>query len=321
MPKTKTYDIIKTEDARVSIFQGNHFTIGTSPYYAHQHGLAIDIYQNLSLDNYDAISPVSGKVIKTKKLIAPRAKFKGGIDNDYIIIIQNSDTSDVVYKILHVKPKVQVGDQLEIGDYIGTTIRNGYFAYWSSPHLHLEIRPRDDAIRARGGKDFSLNIEKNKKLEKSSSKNQFKEIPLEIHSVYPEFLLAKLPTKYYHLIKPFYGIKGNTGNMNCILDGGIPHYKYGTIISQHESIMDSFNSVYFGQHEIGSLQEVRGNFGFINFNHVKFLLDNKEIRGISLFLANFPPLIKLIPYNKDEISINSETTQYLSILLNGRHEQ
>jgi len=106
--------------------------------------------------------------------------------------------------------------------------------------------------------------------------------------------------------------------MNCILDGGIPHYKYGTIISQHESIMDSFNSVYFGQHEIGSLQEVRGNFGFVNFNHVIFLLNNEEIRGISLFLANFPPLIKLIPYNKNLITSNSKTIQYLSILSNGK---
>ena len=316
MPKTKTYDIIKTEDARVSILQGSHFTIGTSPYYAHQHGLAIDIYQNLSLDNYEVISPVSGKVIKTKKLIAPKAKFKGGIDNDYIIIIQNFDDTELVYKILHVNPKVQVGDLLEIGDDIGTTIRNGYFAYWSSPHLHLEIRPHDDAIRARGGKIFSLNIEKNKKLEKTSSKNQINEIPLEIHSFYPEFLLAKLPTKCYHLIKPFYGVKGNTGNMDCILDGGIPHYKYGTIISQHEFFIDFFNSVYFGQHEIGSLQEVRGKFGFVNFNNIKFLLNNEEIRGISLFLANFVPLIKLIPYNRKVISNNAETTQSLMILSN-----
>ena len=314
MPNIKTYDIIKTDDARVSILKGNHFTIGTSPYYAHQHGLAIDIYQHLPLDNYDVVSPISGKVIKTKKLIAPKAKFKGGIDNDYIIVVQNFDNTELVYKILHVKPKVQVGDLLEVGDNIGSTIRNGYFAYWSSPHLHLEIRPHNDAIRARGGKDFSLNIDKNEKLEKSSSYNQFKEIPLEIHSVYPEFLLAKLPTKFYHSIKPFYGIKGNTSNMNCILDGGIPHYKYGTIISQHELNINSLNSVYFGQHKIGSLQEVRGDFGFVNFNHVKFLLNNKEIRGISLFLANFTPLIKLIPFNKNLISNNAETTQYLSIL-------
>ena len=89
---------------------------------------------------------------------------------------------------MHVKPNIQVGDLLEVGDYIGTTIRNGYFAYWSSPHLHLEIRPYDDAIRARGGEDFSLNIEKNKTLENPTIKNHYKEIPLEIHSLYPEFL-------------------------------------------------------------------------------------------------------------------------------------
>ena len=149
-----------------------------------------------------------------------------------------------------------------------------------------------------------LNIEKNKKLEKSSSKIQFKEIPLEVHSIYPEFLLAKLPSKFYHIIKPiydlkgitpFYCIKGNTGNMDCIIDGGIHHYKYGTIISQHEFFIDFFNSVYFGQHQIGSLQEVRERYGIVKFNHIKFLLNNKEVRGISFFLANFIPLIKLIP--------------------------
>ena len=45
------YDIVKMVDLQVSIPETSHFSVGTSPYYAHQHGLAIDIYQNLFLEN------------------------------------------------------------------------------------------------------------------------------------------------------------------------------------------------------------------------------------------------------------------------------
>lgn len=313
MPKIDTYDLINIEDIRVSILQNSHFTIGTSPYYAHQHGLAIDIYHNLSLENYSVVSPVSGRVIKTKKLIAPRAKFKGGLDNDYIIIVQNSDNADVVYKILHIKPKVSVGDFLEIGDIIGNTIRNGYFAYWSSPHLHLEIRPQDDPLRARGGKDFSLATEISNIMDDLDGNHFLEEIPIEIHSVYPEFLLANLPTNYYYKIKPIYGVKGNVEDINCIIDGGIPHYKYGTAIFQDDSDVKTKSSVYLGHYQIGSISASRGKFGFIDFDPVSFLLNGKKLRGLSLFLANFMPLIKLIPYNKNSFSFKSSTTQYLTV--------
>ena len=62
------YDIVRTEDLHISIPETSHFSIGTSPYYAHQHGLAIDIYHNLTLENYEVLSPVSGNIIKIKPL-------------------------------------------------------------------------------------------------------------------------------------------------------------------------------------------------------------------------------------------------------------
>ncbi|MFW9823203.1 MAG: hypothetical protein ACFFE4_09725, partial [Candidatus Thorarchaeota archaeon] len=157
MTKSDFYDIVKTDDTQVSIPHSSHFTIGTSPYYAHQHALGIDIYHSLFLENYEVLSPVSGEILKVKTLIAPKPKFKGGIDKDYIILVSNPHNPEITYKILHVRPdSVQVGNTIEIGELLGTTIRNGYFAYWSSPHLHLEIRPSNDAIRATGGRTFSL---------------------------------------------------------------------------------------------------------------------------------------------------------------------
>ena len=151
MVKVNFFDIVNMNSTRVSIPHTSHFTIGTSPYYAHQHGLAIDVYHSLSLENYEVISPISGVVEKVRSLIAPKPKFIGGTDKDYLTLVRNPYDNAIVYKILHVKPRVQVGEHIMVGDPLGTTIRNGYFAYWSSPHLHLEVRPSNNAVRATGG--------------------------------------------------------------------------------------------------------------------------------------------------------------------------
>jgi len=313
MNKPEFYDIVNMDDIRVSVPQTSHFSIGTSPYYAHQHGLAIDIYHDLTLENYEALSPVSGKILKVKPLIAPKPKFIGGINKDYLILISNPSNSDLVWKLMHVKPSGNVGDQIEIGDPLGKTIRNGYFAYWSSPHLHLEVRPFKDAIRARGGKHFSLAVKTNNIFKNSSTNLKFREVPVKIQSIFPEFILGRLPESFYHKIFPIIGVKVRVNQLDCLLDGGIPHYKIGTVISQQENNLNPSHSVHLGMDKIGTLHEINGQFGFLKFDSLNFSLNKKEIRGISLYLANFLPLIKIIPYQKNEFSFEPNSIQYLSI--------
>ena len=299
---------------RVSIPQASHFSIGTSPYYAHQHGLAIDIYPNLTLENIEILSPVSGKIQQIKKLRAPKAKFSDGVDVDYLILLSNPLNSEILWKIMHVNPNVKVGDQIEVGDHLGKTIRNGYFAYWSSPHLHLEIRPINDAIRARGGKSFSLAIEKKNTLNEFSEEINTNQIPIEIHSTYPEMILASLPKHFYHNLFPFYGVKIIVNNLECLLDGGIPHYKIGTVIFQQKNISNNLSPVYIGSQKIGNLHEISGQLGFFKFENIKFLLNDKEIRGISLYLANFLPLMKIVLYNKNEFFFKPKSIQNLRLV-------
>jgi hypothetical protein len=313
MTQSEFYNIVKMDNVQISIPKTSHFSLGTSPYYAHQHGLAIDIYHNLTLENYGVLSPISGEVLKIKTLKAPKPKFLNGVDNDYLILVSNPSNSEILWKIMHVKPKVKVGDQIEIGDPIGNTIRNGYFAYWSSPHLHLEIRPFNDAIRARGGKNFSLAIEKNNIIEEPSDKINLTNIPLEIDSIYPEIILAHFPKHFYQKRAPIYGTKVRVNHLDCILDGGIPHYKIGTILFQQEYNPDTYHSIYLGPHKIGTIHELSGQFGFFKFDTIEFLLNNKKIRGISLYLANFLPLMKILPYKKNEFSFKQKSIQYLSI--------
>ncbi|KKK46298.1 hypothetical protein LCGC14_0816720 [marine sediment metagenome] len=313
MTQPEFYNIVNMNDILVSIPQCSHFTIGTSPYYAHQHGLGIDIYQSLALENYEAFSPISGTILMAKQLIAPKPKFLGGIDKDYLILVSNTNNPNITYKILHIKPEVKVGEKISIGNSLGKTIRNGYFATWSSPHLHLEIRHNHDAIRASGGIPFSLGI-KNKLQNKITEPKETYQFPFKIYSINSEFILGTFPKNLYFNINHIYGVMGAINGIKCIIDGGIPHYKNGTIIYTHQMNLKEGDPIYLGTQIIGKIVEFREQFGFLKFErNIKFFLDDDEIRGISLFLANSIPLIKIIPFKEQPPNIYEKSSSVLSI--------
>ena len=307
----KLKPIIQTEDVEVVLDANSHFSVGTSPYYAHQHALAIDIYQHLELENYTAISPVEGEIIKIRELIAPRPKFSNGIAKDYLTLVRNPKNHGIVYKMLHVKSSLKVGSKIKQGDYLGETIRNGYFAYWSSPHIHLEIRSESDAIRATGGKEFNLLIND---IQQPIERNSIRSIPIEVISKFPEFLLVRLPKEYYLTFGQFTGVKANIDNdFSCILDGGIPHYKHGTVISNQCDRLIPKSSVFLGDNKLGTLHNTSGKFGFFEFEPLSISLNEIEIRGISLFLSKKFPLLKIIPYEINKFKSISGNENYLRI--------
>lgn len=314
MLNSEFYKIIDEDLIEVYIPKSSHFSLGTSPYFAHQNGLAIDIYHELSLDNYNALSPVNGRIIKCKELIAPRPKFSDGINKEYLTIIQGKNTQKV-FKILHVKPQIKVGEEIKVGDVIGTTIKNGYFAPWSSPHIHLEIRPRNDMIRASGGEIFSLFYDNSSLSKEHSTFDDINQefIPLIIKSTLREFILAHLPNDLYYKISPYIGVKGNLLDKNCILDGGIPLYNKGIVLLDNDAQLRNFSLSVMNDKKIGNVWNQRGRLGMIKYDPVKFYLNSKPIRGISLFLANFIPLIKIIPYDLKGLNYEENSTQRLTI--------
>lgn len=316
MENSNFYEIVAQEDIHISIPKKSHFSIGTSPYYAHQHGLAIDIYHTISLDNYEVFSPVSGKIINIKKQLAPKPKFPGGIDKDIIILIENEKNPEVVYKFLHVNPEVKKGDIIKIGDKLGITLRNGYFAPWSSPHMHLEVRSSEDAVRARGGLSFNLKYTKSER-ELRTKRNPYKpnnSIPVQIHSVYPEFLLVRFPEDMYYKIGQYYGLRATISGSNCILDGGIPQYHNGIIHFQQGLKAEPKMPIYLANREIGFLKGSFNKFGFLEFKPLDIFINKEEIKGISLFLAAFQPLIKIILSKKGRFNFEKNSIQNLAIL-------
>jgi len=316
MGNSEYIEIIKNNKFEISISRKSHFSIATSPYYAHQHGLALDIYHQISIENYHVISPIAGKIINIRHLYAPKPKFQKGVAKEYLILIENIYNKEFLFKILHVKPKVEVGQYIEVGDPLGTTIRNGYFAYWSSPHIHLELRSPENPLRAREGLKFTLALDKNltKKADGNNLKN--KEIPIKIKKIYPEFILCHFPNSFYGKIKPIFGVIGTVDNKNCLIDGGIPQYKNGIAIFSDKINKIKDSSIFLDTNYIGDIKTTRENLAFFNCERTKFFLNKEEIRGISLFLANFIPYMKIIPYKINQFSFTENSIQYLSMVSN-----
>ena len=126
------------------------FSFFNSPYPAHKSSSAIDIY----FPDLEALFPADeGLVLEVERFECPR--FRSDADGfDYLTIIKVGE--DAVFKILHVKPKVEPGERVSLGDYIGDLWVSGYFYPWSDLHMHVEVRPPNDAKRALGA--FRLDV-------------------------------------------------------------------------------------------------------------------------------------------------------------------
>lgn len=312
MYRPKLFPLVYQPNVKIYASENSQFSVGTSPYYAHQQAVGIDIYDHLTLQNYEVVSPVSGTVLQIKKMRAPQPKFKGGCDKEYLTVIQNSEDIDTVFKILHVKPALKLGQEITPGDLLGTTIRNGYFAPWSSPHIHLELKKPQDVLRAKKGLSFKLNIESKVGVNSPEPKN-YEQIPLKVEYICDEFLLCRFPEDLYFHIKPFYGLRGTSGSMSFIIDGGIPQYKHGIVHFCDEGDPLHIQDICFNNVKVGTLNDIQERYGLVHFNHVQIRLNDIPIRGISLFLATSRPCIKIIPLDKEDLNVQQNSNQYLSL--------
>ncbi len=130
----KDIKIMAPDDAAFSFFK--------SPFAAHETGSAVDIaYDDFG---FRAVSPVDGTVVDVREFDSP-TPFKNRDFKEYITAIR---CAELFVKILHVKPDVKIGDCIRAGEDIGTFIRSGYYYFWNSPHLHVEVRRPSDYLRA-----------------------------------------------------------------------------------------------------------------------------------------------------------------------------
>lgn len=316
MSKSRFIPVVDQPNIKIHLSEHDHFSIGTSPYYAHQNAIAMDIYHQISIDSYSVVSPISGKVLQIKELKAPKARFRDGVDREYLTIIENPHDDKTVFKVLHIKPEVEPGQKIEPGDNFGKTIRNGYFAPWSSPHIHLEMKRPEDILRAKEGLQFTINFKEQPPNESVVKRAYFNQIPVTVEFICDEFFLCRFPDDLYLYIEPFYGVKGTNSHISFIIDGGIPQYKHGIIHFNNKKDSKKIDEIHLNTMRIGTLTGFQEKYGLVNFDNVKFLLNNKLIRGISLFLSKKRPLIKLIPFHRGDFELKLKSIQYLKLLSN-----
>ena len=137
------------------------FSLYNSPYVAHDHGCAIDLYPDTGLgpasgdSPIDAPSPIAGRVLETRTVRAPPKPYAP--EHDHLVLV---DTGEHVARILHVAPTVEPGDVVDVGDSLGTLVRAGFFAPWVDNHVHLELRDVDaNPYRASGSLPLEPGIE------------------------------------------------------------------------------------------------------------------------------------------------------------------
>lgn len=121
------------------------FSLYNSPYPAHDHGRAVDLYPGNGR-GAAAPSPVAGEVVDTQTVRVPHRHY--AVDTDHLLLV---DTGEYVARILHVNPAVDPGEDVAIGDPLGSLVRSGFFGQWVDDHLHVGFRRPDQHLRRASG--------------------------------------------------------------------------------------------------------------------------------------------------------------------------
>jgi hypothetical protein len=231
------------------------FSLYNSPYPAHDHGCAIDLYP----ESNDGISPVAGEVLTTKTVRCPDRPY--ATDHDHLIVI---DCGDSVARILHVDPAVEPGDVVAVGDSLGEMVRSGFFGQWVDNHVHLGFRePGQNYLRAGGSLPVSVDLSVEPLAWDGTG------TVVAVGETYAILDAPTHPAPGDH----FVGIAADDGS---VLDGGLTHYTGGGVLTPPATPGPiSFLGTPVG---VASDRDVA-------WDDVELLANGRRIAGLSLFAA------------------------------------
>jgi len=266
------------------------FSFTNSPYYSHKQLSSIDIYPKRGVTS--ASSPVEGTVIEARK-------FK--LIDDYFLAIE-SGNPDTCVKILHVKPTVRIGDHLNIGDEIGQFVWSPFFDFWTDLHMHLEVRPLEDRLRAGGAHPIDPKFSLIKNSGKKNNPNSFRvEMKSDRYALLTPNL--KVPILSTPLALEF-------DDLQFCLEGGLPHYGHGAFWTPCKKIPKEILESLKRSIQIDFVRK-----GYIHF----FCLNSKPVikgvcyKGIGLYLND--PHIKIIPRRIGELELEVGDEIFLDEIL------
>lgn len=259
------------------------FSLYNSPYPAHGAGCAIDLYPATN----EGRSPVAGDVLETRTVRAPPKSYAH--DEEYLILVdvdressgiafEGIDAADgLVARILHVRPSVEPGETVAVGDSLGSMVRSGFFAPWVANHVHVGFRRAEQNLHRAGGSlpvDTAVDVE-----------------PLAWDG---RGTVVETGDTYALLDAPahpdsgasFVGIAGVLGEKreSIALDGGLTHYADGGALRQGCGAERTASApVSFLGHHVG---DASGRT--VAWRDVDVLANGARITGLSLFAALDP---------------------------------
>lgn len=275
-----------------------YFSYFNSPYTGHSHGAAIDIYPYHQMWGGSVVSPVSGKIIRIQKTKMGRKKKFPTEEYDYGIGIQPEEAESDIVRIIHCKPTLKIGDTVDLGDAIGSTIRSRYFNYWTGPHYHVEIMHRDSFPRSTRSHPLELPFRFDSRLKKET----LTEVEFIVETVSEDHIIGYAKDLSHTSIGSFVGLSAFDieSNIVGILDGGLSHYNHGGVIG-HTNAMQGF-FVGLSNRPTGMIRfSLKGASFFQRGPKIASFLNEKELRGLSCFIypkqfkkQSIPPLV-LVP--------------------------
>jgi hypothetical protein len=268
---------------RAVLQQYYRFSLYNSPFDAHDEGCAIDLYP----EGERAPAPVAGEVLDTKTVRAPPQPY--AVEEDHLILV---DTGEFVARMLHVKPGVEAGDTVAVGDDLGELVRAGFFAPWVPNHIHLGFRAHDtNPYRAAG----SLPIEPGVDVE-----------PLAWDGTGTVVKTGETWARLDSPVHPapgerFVGLAGGSESENGsgVLDGGLPHYEWGGLLGAGNS--DGTTARLAGQ-QVGT---VDGRT--VAWDDITVLANGEPITGVALFCSRDDAGVKLVGEGVD-LAVGEQVT-------------
>jgi len=283
--------VASSEDISIYCPVSGRFSFFNSPYFAHRNFIGIDIYPNLKFGEI-APSPVSGRVIGVRKIGYFENKNFECSNKDYVILMESLENKKRIIKIIHVKPIVEIGETVTVGENLGSLIRSGFFDFWTDPHMHIEVKDPSNPLRARGGYKI-------KRVMRMDGNNMEKTITL-CESLSGVVVESKSEYSLIALNHDFrYGLPVDLSGRVGFIDGGVPHYGFFGV---HTNFTPEIGiPVKFLGKKIGFVMSVFGNMALCSIEPCKltFRINGKPVR-LSLYIYLSKPMVKVVPHKMGE---------------------
>lgn len=296
------------EGLRICCQQSSRVSFFNSPWFAHRKGLAIDIYDG----NFgaEALSPVNGEVLAIRHFQSPESKRFESDPWEWAMLLIPFDNETVCFKILHVEPIVEEGEEVQIGTPIGKYIRNGYFEPWTGSHVHLEIRRKISSlnamIRASGALHFESLIEPEANLDPTE------ELVGQVQQVNSHFISVKFEEVIKH---GWTGFSAKVNSNVCLVDGGFAYYDgFGGILGNTHNMFPGA-PIVIKNRIIGHIVRIIGpKRAIVQFLPIWISVNNKNVLGLSLGTTFAANRLKIVDRNLNRLDLKEGDKVIIKIL-------